>query len=75
MASVSFHDIEKSFGSTKVIHGIGFDIKDVEFMVLVGPPGCGMSTTLRMLAGLEETPAATIPMDATVFNDAEPKAS
>ena len=53
MASVSFHDIEKSFGSTKVIHGIGFDIKDGEFMVLVGPSGCGKSTLLRMLAGLE----------------------
>src|SRR6187399_3666056 len=54
MASVSFHDIEKSFGSTKVIHGIGFDIKDGEFMVLVGPSGCGKSTLLRMIAGLEE---------------------
>jgi multiple sugar transport system ATP-binding protein len=59
MASVSFHDIEKSFGSTKVIHGIGFDIKDGEFMVLVGPSGCGKST-LRMLAGLGEITAGTI---------------
>src|SRR5947207_3190458 len=48
MASVSFHEIEKSFGSTKVIHGIGFDIKDGEFMVLVGPSGCGKSTLLRV---------------------------
>ena len=53
MASVSFHDVEKTFGSTKVIHGISFDIADGEFMVLVGPSGCGKSTLLRMLAGLE----------------------
>ena len=35
MASVSFQSVEKAFGSTKVIHGIGFDIHDGEFMVLV----------------------------------------
>jgi phosphate transport system ATP-binding protein len=49
MASVSFHGIEKSFGSTKVIHGISFEIQDGEFMVLVGPSGCGKSTLLRTL--------------------------
>src|SRR3954471_3426791 len=59
MASVSFHNIDKSFGSTKVIHGISFDIQDGEFMVLVGPSGCGKTTLLRMLAGLEEITAGT----------------
>src|SRR5216683_6742735 len=73
MASVSFKDIEKSFGSTKVIHGIGFDIKDGEFMVLVGPSGCGKSTLLRMLAGLEEISAGTIAIDSKVVNDVESK--
>jgi len=52
MASVSFEKVEKAYGSTKVIHGVGFDIHDGEFMVLVGPSGCGKSTLLRMLAGL-----------------------
>ena len=73
MASVSFKDIEKSFGSTKVIHGIGFDIKDGEFMVLVGPSGCGKSTLLRMLAGLEEISGGTIMIDSKVVNDVESK--
>ena len=63
MASVSFTGIEKSFGSTKVIHGIGFDIADGEFVVLVGPSGCGKSTLLRMLAGLEEITGGTIAID------------
>src|SRR5512135_3204729 len=73
MASVSFQNIEKSFGSTKVIHGIGFDIADGEFVVLVGPSGCGKSTLLRMLAGLEEITAGTIAIDAKVVNDVESK--
>jgi multiple sugar transport system ATP-binding protein len=73
MASVSFQNIEKAFGSTKVIHGIGFDIKDGEFMVLVGPSGCGKSTLLRMLAGLEEISAGTIAIDGKVVNEMESK--
>src|SRR3982074_843930 len=73
MASVSFSNIEKSFGSTKVIHGISFDIKDGEFMVLVGPSGCGKSTLLRMLAGLEEISGGTIAIDGKVVNDVESK--
>jgi multiple sugar transport system ATP-binding protein len=73
MASVSFTNIEKSFGSTKVIHGIGFHIADGEFMVLVGPSGCGKSTLLRMLAGLEEITAGTIAIDGKEVNDVESK--
>src|SRR3954452_581927 len=73
MASVSFHNIEKSFGSTKVIHGISFDIQDGEFMVLVGPSGCGKSTLLRMLAGLEEITAGTISIDGRPVNDVDSK--
>ncbi len=73
MASVSFQNIEKSFGSTKVIHGISFDIADGEFMVLVGPSGCGKSTLLRMLAGLEEINGGTISIDGKVVNDLDSK--
>jgi multiple sugar transport system ATP-binding protein len=73
MASVSFQNIEKSFGATKVIHGISFDIADGEFMVLVGPSGCGKSTLLRMLAGLEEINAGTISIDGKTVNDLDSK--
>jgi len=73
MAAVSFHNVEKSFGSTKVIHGIDFDIRDGEFMVLVGPSGCGKSTLLRMLAGLEEISDGTIAIDDKVVNEVESK--
>jgi multiple sugar transport system ATP-binding protein len=73
MATVSFQNVEKSFGTTKVLHGISFDIKDGEFVVLVGPSGCGKSTLLRMLAGLEEINAGTIAIDGKVVNDVESK--
>jgi multiple sugar transport system ATP-binding protein len=40
-----------------VIDDISLDIAAGELVVLVGPSGCGMSTLLRMIAGLEEISA------------------
>src|SRR3954471_4364307 len=73
MSTVSFHEVEKSFGKTAVLHGISLEISDGEFMVLVGPSGCGKSTLLRMLAGLEDISAGTIAIDARTVNDVDSK--
>ena len=55
MARVQLRNLEKVYGgAVKAVHGINLDIKDGEFMVFVGPSGCAKSTTLRMVAGLEE---------------------
>src|SRR5512138_535438 len=73
MASISFDQVKKAYGRTKVIHGIDFEIEEGEFMVLVGPSGCGKSTLLRMLAGLEDITDGTIAIDGRVVNDVESK--
>jgi len=73
MAAVSFRELKKNFGHTRVLHGISLEITDGEFMVLVGPSGCGKSTLLRMLAGLEEISAGSIAIDGRVVNDLESK--
>ena len=53
MAPVTLSQVKKSYGDAGVIHGVDIDIADGEFVVLVGPSGCGMSPLLRMVAGLE----------------------
>ncbi|PIT71647.1 ABC transporter ATP-binding protein [Limnohabitans sp. B9-3] len=74
MASVSFNNVQKTYGNkVKVIHGITFEIQNGEFVVLVGPSGCGKSTLLRMLAGLEEISGGEISIDSTVINELESK--
>ena len=54
MAGVKIENVEESFGSVKVIRNVNIEAEDGEFVVLVGPFGCGTSTLLRMIAGLEE---------------------
>ena len=44
MASIELKNIEKSFGTNKVINRFDIKINDGEFIVLVGPSGCGKST-------------------------------
>ncbi|MBS7702179.1 ABC transporter ATP-binding protein [Chelatococcus asaccharovorans] len=51
--AVSLAGIEKTFGRTKVLHGISLDIPKGTFLSLLGPSGCGKTTLLRIVAGLE----------------------
>jgi lactose/L-arabinose transport system ATP-binding protein len=60
MSGVALSGVRKSYGETKVIHGVDLHVEDGAFCVFVGPSGCGKSTLLRMIAGLEETTAGAI---------------
>ncbi len=69
MATLELKQVTKSFGATKVIHGIDLAIKHGEFTVFVGPSGCGKSTLLRMIAGLETASSGDILIDDGRVND------
>jgi multiple sugar transport system ATP-binding protein len=73
VASVTFENIKKAFGSTIVIENLNFEVADKEFLVFVGPSGCGKSTSLRMLAGLEEITDGRILIGDRVVNNVAPK--
>jgi ABC-type sugar transport system ATPase subunit len=60
MAQVRLENVDKSFGSHQVLHGVTLNIADGEFAVFVGPSGCGKSTLLRSIAGLEEISSGAI---------------
>ena len=72
MGQVSLKGLRKSFGAVDVIRGIDLDIHDGEFMVFVGQSGCGKSTTLRMIAGLESITAGDLRIDGQRANDLHP---
>ncbi|EGD8249544.1 sugar ABC transporter ATP-binding protein, partial [Shigella boydii] len=57
----------------KPVHGIDLDINDGEFMVFVGPSGCAKSTTLRMIAGLEDVSGGEIYISDHLVNTLPPK--
>ncbi len=72
MAHLKLDNIHKSFGDTKVIHGVDLDVEDGEFTVFVGPSGCGKSTLLRMIAGLEAVTSGSLSIDHVDVTNADP---
>lgn len=52
-AILELRGITKSFGSTPVLKGIDLSIQEGEFVTLLGASGCGKTTILRIIAGLE----------------------
>src|SRR5882672_13039 len=63
MATLDLINVQKSFGSTKILHDISISLADGEFLVLVGPSGCGKSTLLNIIAGLEEPSGGELKLD------------
>ncbi|MEN9417917.1 MAG: hypothetical protein RI988_1537 [Pseudomonadota bacterium] len=63
MAYLQLHGLGKSFGPTVVLEGLDLQAEEGEFLVLVGASGCGKSTTLRMIAGLDAPSQGRILID------------
>ncbi|CCV03464.1 ATP-binding transport protein smoK [Mesorhizobium metallidurans STM 2683] len=74
MADVHIRGVAKSFGEHAAVDRLDLQIKDGEFVVLLGPTGAGKTTTLRLIAGLERPDTGTIHIggrDATMLSPAE----
>lgn len=73
MASISLKKVSKRWGSFVGVHEFDLEIKDKEFLVLLGPSGCGKTTTMRMIAGLEQSTSGEIWIGDRMVNKLEPK--
>ncbi|MGB0661931.1 MAG: ABC transporter ATP-binding protein [Mangrovicoccus sp.] len=73
MAQLHLNSVEKTYpNGFKAVHGIDLEVREGEFMVLVGPSGCAKSTTLRMIAGLETITGGEIRIGDKLVNDLVP---
>ncbi len=73
MAGVVLRKVVKQFGAVKAVDDLSIEIQDKEFAVLVGSSGCGKTTALRMIAGLEAVTSGEIYIGDTLVNDMAPK--
>ncbi len=72
MSCISLVNVTKAYGSEVVIQDLNLEIRDGSFTVLVGASGCGKSTTLRMITGLETVTKGDIYIDGKRVNDIAP---
>lgn len=66
---VSFEGVVKRFGSFVAVQRLDFEIRKGEFLAIMGSSGCGKTTTLRMLAGLEAPSEGVIRLSGKPVND------
>ncbi|SDJ11058.1 multiple sugar transport system ATP-binding protein [Mesorhizobium muleiense] len=74
VADVQIKGVTKSFGEHVAVDTLDLHVADGEFVVLLGPTGAGKTTTLRLIAGLEQPDTGSIHIggrDATMLSPAE----
>ncbi|GJF25137.1 polyamine-transporting ATPase [Streptomyces sp. HO565] len=67
---VRLSGISKTYGSFTAVHPLDLTVPQGSFFALLGASGCGKTTTLRMIAGLEEPSSGTVHLgdqDVTVL--------
>jgi multiple sugar transport system ATP-binding protein len=70
---VRLENIHKSFGPVEVVKGLGLEVQDGEFLVLLGASGSGKTTALRMIAGLESVTSGRIKIGERDVTNVLPK--
>lgn len=69
-AKVQVRNLTKNFGDVHVLDDVSFDVKKGEFLVVVGPTGCGKTTFLNLLSKIIEPTSGQILIDG---EPADPK--
>ncbi|HLZ51394.1 MAG TPA: ABC transporter ATP-binding protein [Candidatus Acidoferrum sp.] len=57
---ISLRDVRVSYGEVEILHGVSFDVRRGETLVILGGSGSGKSTLLRTLVGLEKPSSGEI---------------
>ena len=73
MSVLEVKDLMKSFGKTKVLKGVSFNLEEGEVLSIIGSSGSGKTTILRCINQLETADSGYIAVDGEVFFDGPQK--
>ena len=72
MVAVKIENLSKAFREVEALKDLNFDVKEKEFFCLLGRPGAGKTTTLRLIAGLEKQDEGNVYIRDKLVNDVLP---
>jgi len=67
MALLEINQLCKSFGETRAVDGVSFQVEEGEIYGLLGPNGAGKTTTISMISGLLKPDTGTVILDQDNF--------
>ena len=70
---VTAHDLRVRFGDREILHGLTFEVRQNETLVVIGGSGSGKSTLLRTLVGLEKPSSGQVRIKGTDIGTAPPR--
>src|ERR1044072_8409695 len=73
MAFLSLKNLSRAFGSTRAVAGVSLDVVQGEVFGFLGRSGCGKTTTLLMIAGLEKPDSGSIEFQGTDITNLPPE--
>ncbi len=68
--AVQIERVSKRFGAVQALDGVSMEVAEGEFVALLGSSGCGKTTLLRLLAGLETPTTGTVSIDGASAREA-----
>ena len=72
MDSLVLRNITKRFGDVLAVDRLDLAVKQGEFLVVIGESGCGKTTLLRTIAGLETPEEGEVLIGGMAMNDVHP---
>ncbi|MCJ7624315.1 MAG: ABC transporter ATP-binding protein [Anaerolineaceae bacterium] len=72
MAKITLKEVSKTYNGVNAVKSLSMKIKDGELIALLGPPGAGKSSTVKMIAGVENTTEGEILFDDQPVNKLPP---
>lgn len=69
---LQLNNIKKSFGGFPVLRGLDLNVDRAEFITLLGASGCGKTTLLRIIAGLEDPDEGRVVLEGRDITRLEP---
>ncbi len=74
---LSLRNVKKTFGSgetqVQALKGVNLDIREGEFLVILGESGCGKSTMLNIIGGMDQLTEGTFLFDGVDYSHADEK--
>jgi len=73
MPTVRLVNVTKRFGNSRAINNLNLEIRDGEYVCILGPTGSGKTTLLRLIAGVTKPDEGEIYIDSKLVNDVPPQ--